>query len=167
MSAKVCTKSAYSILCKLGYDNKKVLQLHTYMLVCIMSAIILHRSALSVHQVCKIINGGFSPGKPPVDMQNLCRTRADHADFVQNQCILFFKKSAVRALCRLVKSLHIFACRLYADFLSGVQSLHKGSCSSGPSKNLAIHYDADAPSAYLFGPGRAPALPPPPPPCWP
>ena len=170
MSAKVCTKSALSILCKLGYDNKKVLQLHTYMLICIMSAIILHSSALSMHQVCIFTNGRLFPDKPPVGLQTCCRTRADSADLLQNQCILFFKKSAVSALCRLLKSLHVFknlACRLKAHFLSGLQSLHKGSCSSGPSKNLAIQHDADAPSAYRFGPGSAPALPPPPPPCWP
>ena len=167
MSAKVCTKSAYSILCKLGYENKKVLQLHTSMLVCIMSAIILHKSAFSMHQVCIFTNRRLFPDKPPVGLQTWCRTRADFADFVQNLCILFLKKSAVSALCRLCHSLHSLHADCMQTFFSGVQSLHKGSCSSGPSKNLAIHYDADAHSAYRFGPGRAPALPPPPPPCWP
>ena len=153
--------------CTLGLLQQKVLILHTYMLFCSLSAFSMHKSAFSMHQVCIFTNRGFSPEKPPVGLQTWCRTRAFCADFLQNRCILFLKKSAVSALCRLVKSLHIFACRLYADFFSGVQSLHKGSCSSGPSKNLAIHYNSDAHSAYLFGPGRAPALWPPPPPCWP
>ena len=89
-------------------------------------------------------------------MQTLCRIRADSADLLQTQRILgadFFKKSAVSALCRLLKSLHVFknlASRLYAHFLSGVQSLHKGSCSSGTSKSLAIQHVADAHSAYRF-----------------
>ena len=58
------------------------------MLVCITSAISLHKSAFSMHQVCIFINLRLFTDKPRVDMQNLSRTRADYADLVQTLRIL-------------------------------------------------------------------------------
>ena len=61
-----------------------------------------------MHQVCKIINRRLFPDKPPVDMQNLSRTRADHADFVQTLRILyadfFLKVCSKRTLQTIEKS---------------------------------------------------------------
>ena len=83
-------------------------ELHTYIIVCIISAIILRNSAKSMHKVCIFMNGGFSPGKPPVDMQTLCRARADSADLLQTLRILsadfFLKVCSKRTLQTIEKS---------------------------------------------------------------
>ena len=68
-SAKVCIKSAWFILCILAYDNRKVLELHTFVLFCIMSAESMHKSAFSMHQVCIFTNYELFPEQLVVGKQ--------------------------------------------------------------------------------------------------
>ena len=84
-------------------------------------------------------------------MQTLCRARADSADLLQTLRIFFadfFLKVCSKRTLQTIENSARFRMQ---TILSGLQSLHKGSFSSGPSKNLAIHYYADARSAYQFG----------------
>ncbi len=70
----------------------------TFMLFCIISALSLHMSAQSVHQVCIFHTRDFSPEKKPGLMQTTCRTRADFADLVQTFADVlhtFFEKVCV------------------------------------------------------------------------
>ena len=62
--------------------------MHTLMKVCIMSAYVCLKCALSLHQVCIFITQGFSPEKKPGDMQTWCRKRAHYTHFLHTRCIL-------------------------------------------------------------------------------
>ncbi len=121
------------------HDNRKVCQMHTCMIICIMSANNLHKCANSVHQVCIVTNPGFFPGKIRVDMQTWCKKLAYSAHFVQTRCILFLKKCASGALCTLGPSVKVcknLACTLYTLFLWCAKS---AQCFKPSQANLAKH----------------------------
>jgi hypothetical protein len=150
MSASVCIMSA-SCVCiflhflpcaYLAYDNWKVCQMHTYMIVCFISAYCLHVSAFSVHQFCIFTNRLFFSAKRPVGLQTWCRQRAYSAYFVQTWCILCRQKCASGALFTLCPSVQV--CKIwhahFAHFVSGVQSLHNDSNPLSLAKHLAIQH---------------------------
>jgi hypothetical protein len=100
-----------------------------------------------MHQVCILINGGFSPDKSSVDMQTWCRIRAYSAHFVQIWCILFLKNCAFGSLCTLdpsvqslqksdMHTLHTFplVCKVCTMF----QTL-TGKSSKTPSNPTPMH----------------------------
>jgi hypothetical protein len=74
----------------LGVFQQNVCQMHTCILVCIISASCLHKSALGMHTVCIFTNPGSSPEKTRVSLpvQTLCRKHAYSAHFKQTLCIL-------------------------------------------------------------------------------
>ncbi len=146
--------------------------MHTYMLVCVISANSLQKSACSMHQVCIFFHMGVFLRKTPTSyadlMQNTCRLIADFCTLVRT----FFWKSlrlADYADCaKVCMSAKIWHADFMHTFSLGCKVCIKSSTRSiKPSKNLAIQHDANAQNAYLLRPGRAPALPPPPPSCWP
>jgi hypothetical protein len=121
------------------HENQKVRQMHACMQVCMISALCLHKSALSMHQVCIFTTGLFFPEKRHGGMQTWCRARAYSAHFVQTWCTLFLKKCASGALCTLGPSVQVcknLACTLCTLFLWCAKS---AQCLNPSQANLVKH----------------------------
>ncbi len=91
----MCIKSSYIPCAYLAYNNSKDAPdaHYTYMLVCIISALGLHKSAQCVHQVCIFTTMPFFSAKRHSGMQTMCRQRAHFAHFKQTWYRVYYRLS--------------------------------------------------------------------------